>query len=348
MDLLTDVLTSLRVIDSSLGLFEFDAPWGYAIRPAPTSMVFLFSPVAGHCRVQLSDGQAAELAVGDVALILGTSFEFVSSPDALVRPFLETWLDEQMPGMGPQVARTAPLRFSGRGRSARRRTRPAQDRLLTVALMVEDVVQSPVLAVLPPLIVLRRDTLQAGAWLDPLARFIDTEMQSPQPGYNATARQLAHWLFIALLRLHILHTGTEQASWMRGMADGPIGQVLTLMHSQYSQPWDLPRLAQACGMSKSKLSARFRELVGTSPMSYLTTVRLHHAAQRLVAGQAVAATAEQVGYRSEWSFRQAFVKQFGVTPLRYGKAPPPLTERPQAAAGATTTGAPDHARPRRH
>jgi AraC-like DNA-binding protein len=30
--------------------------------------------------------------------------------------------------------------------------------------------------------------------------------------------------------------------------------------------------------------------------------------------------AEQVGYRSEWAFRHAFVRQFGQTPLRYGKA----------------------------
>lgn len=316
MDLLNQVLQSLKVIDSSLGLFEFEPPWGYAVRPVPPDMVFLFSPLAGGCRLQVDDGSVAELAVGDVALVLGAPFEFVSAPGVAVRPFLESWLDQRLPPMGPRVERVAPLRFGGAGR---RRARAAQDRLLTVALLVEDVVQSPVLAVLPSLIVFRREVLQAGAWIEPLARFVEAEMRSPQPGYNATARQLANLVFIALVRLHVLDSGAGRASWMRGMADAQIGRALTLMHGRYGDPWDLPALARACGLSRSNLSKRFHELVGSPPMLYLTSVRLHAAARLLIEGRPVAAVAEQVGYRSEWAFRQAFVRQFGATPLRYGK-----------------------------
>lgn len=315
MDLLSHVLASLQVVDSSLGLFEFERPWGYAVRPIPANMVFLFSPRVGRCWLRAADGSVAELAQGDVALALGESFEFLSAPEVVARPFVESWFDEQMPAMGRQVERQAPLRFSGQGR----RPVSSTDRLLTVAYLVDDVAQSPVLRALPALCVLRHDVLQSGAWMDPLARFVDAEMQTPQPGYNATARHLAATLFIALVRLHVLHSGAARASWMRGMADRHIGQVLAVMHGRYGEDWSLPALAREGGLSRSNLSKRFQALVGVSPIAYLTSVRMHAAAGLLSQGRSVAATAEAVGYRSEWAFRQAFVRQFGVTPLRYGQ-----------------------------
>ena len=193
------------------------------------------------------------------------------------------------------------------------------DHLMVAVLLVEDVTQSPVLAVLPRLMVLRRDVLEPGSCIAPVVSFVQAELARPLPGYQVLSRQFAHLLLTALLRTHVLNSGIDAPHWMRGLADAEIGQALTLMHTRHGEAWDLPTLARACGLSRSGFAQRFRRLVGSPPMDYLASVRLHAAAQRLVAGEPVARVAERVGYRSEWAFRQAFVKQFGQTPLRYGK-----------------------------
>lgn len=315
MDLLNHVLQTLKLLDSSLGVFEFERPWGFSMHEAPAGLALLYSPLAGRCWLQPPDGDAVTLEVGDVGLVLRGDLVFASSPDAPLRPFLETWLERQLPSIGPQVERGAPIRFAW---PEAMRHAP-DDRLLTVALLVEDAVQSPVLGVLPSLIVLRREVLEAGAWLAPLAHFVQAERQQPQPGYDAIARQLAHLLFIALLRTHVLATGTDRASWMRGMTDPAIGQALTLMHARPGDDWRLPALASACGLSRSAFSRRFATLVGAAPMAYLAAVRLHAAASLLKDGQPVARVAEQVGYRTETAFRQAFIQQFGLPPMRHGR-----------------------------
>jgi AraC-like DNA-binding protein len=314
MDLLNHVLQTLKLLDSSLGVFELERPWGFSMGELPSGLALLYSPLAGRCWLQVDD-ETVMLDVGDVGLVLRGHPTFASAPDAPARPFLETWFDRQLPSLGPQVERGAPIRFAW---PEAMRQAP-DDRLLTVALLVEDAVQSPVLGVLPPLIVLRRETLEAGAWLAPLAHFVETERQRPQPGYDAIAKQLAGLLFIALLRTHVLATGTERASWMRGMGDAAIGQALTLMHARPGDDWRLPALARACGLSRSSFSRRFATLVGAAPMAYLAAVRLQAAASLLKDGQPVARVAEQVGYRTETAFRQAFVQHFGVTPMRHGR-----------------------------
>lgn len=315
MDLLNHVLQTLKLLDSSLGVFDLERPWGFGITRMPAGLALLHSPLAGRCWLQPAEGEAVMLDVGDVGLVLRGDVVFASAPDAPVHPFLETWLDRQLPSIGPQIERGAPIHFAWP--EAPQRT--PDDRLLTVALLVEDAVHSPVLGVLPSLIVLRRETLEAGAWLAPLAHFVEAERQRPQPGYDAIAKQLASLLFIALLRTHVLTTGTDRASWMRGMGDAAIGQALTLMHARPGDDWRLPALARACGLSRSAFSRRFATLVGAAPMAYLAAVRLQAAASMLKDGQPVARVAEQVGYRTETAFRQAFIQHFGTTPMRHGR-----------------------------
>jgi AraC-like DNA-binding protein len=315
LDLLNHVLQSLKVLDSSLGMFEFVPPWGLSMQSAPAGMVTWYAPMQGRCYLEVDGGLRAEIGVGDVALVLGRPLRYASAEGVPVVPFLSSWHDQQLPDMGPKVERRGPVRFTWP-----QGPRPAGavvDRMMTVALLVEDVAQSPVLAVLPPLIVLRADEPETTAWLAPLARFVEDELRAPKAGYNAVARQQAGTTFIALLRQYVLHSGSDRASWMRGMADPMIGHALELLHAAPAEDWSLAKLAGACGLSRSNFAKRFHQLVGQPPMTYLASVRLHAAARLLVEGCRVAEAAERVGYRSEWAFRQAFTRQFGLAPLRY-------------------------------
>jgi len=74
-------------------------------------------------------------------------------------------------------------------------------------------------------------------------------------------------------------------------------------------------------MSRSHFSARFRELVGESPISYLASRRLGIAAERLTQGYLrVSDVAEEMGYQSDKVFVRAFRRWSGMTPTEYMRA----------------------------
>jgi AraC-like DNA-binding protein len=313
MDLLGQVLQSLRVLDSSIGIFELERPWGLSL-PALDDTVFVFSPMQGDCLLAVKGRRAVRLRSGDVGLVLGSALTFRSQAAAPVQPFPGQWQAQQLPPLSPRSERSAPVQLRW-GRPG-----PDDDRLLTLALVVRDVVHSPVLAVLPKLMVLPAASAGLQGWLQALSAFVVDECAAPSPGYNAIARQLATALFTLMIRRHAVQAGADKASWLRGMTDPHIGPALAVMHARSGEAWRLDDLARESGLARSTFSRRFRQCVGRAPMDYLAALRLHGAAERLVAGEPVARVAEQVGYRSEWAFRHAFVRQFGQTPLRYGKA----------------------------
>jgi AraC-like DNA-binding protein len=316
MDLLNKVLQSLEVIDSSIGTFEFAAPWGFKIESVRRDFVYLFMPVAGGCRLVVRGVEPVLLEVGDVALVVGRDHRFVSGPHAVARPFLPAWRDQRLPDMGPRIERAAPLRFTW---PLGLRPEACTDRMITAALLVQDVVQNPVLEALPPIIKLSRQALSACPWPHMLAAFVESEQQQ-RPGFNALALLMARLVLLALIREHVVQEGAVEASWMRGMGDPAIGHALVLMHDRFGEGWSLASLAKASGLSRTVFAQRFAALVGQSPMVYLTSVRLHAAAHQLRLGASVAKAAEAAGYRSEAAFRIGFVRQFGATPLRYAKS----------------------------
>ncbi len=68
-------------------------------------------------------------------------------------------------------------------------------------------------------------------------------------------------------------------------------------------------------MSRSAFFARFSQVVGETPASYLTRFRMHFARSELSHyDRGLAKVAARVGYGSEAAFSRAFKKQVGVSP----------------------------------
>nr|WP_246787362.1 helix-turn-helix transcriptional regulator [Rhizobium leguminosarum] len=72
------------------------------------------------------------------------------------------------------------------------------------------------------------------------------------------------------------------------------------------------------GMSRSAFAQRFKELVGTAPLDYVTRWRMHRAREALRREDvSVAGLAAALGYSSESAFGNAFKRVFGRAPKRY-------------------------------
>jgi AraC-like DNA-binding protein len=74
----------------------------------------------------------------------------------------------------------------------------------------------------------------------------------------------------------------------------------------------------ASGMSRSAFALRFKELVGETPLEYLTNWRMHKAIALLRRGdKKLYEVAKTVGYNSDAAFSKAFKRIFGIAPREY-------------------------------
>jgi transcriptional regulator GlxA family with amidase domain len=91
-----------------------------------------------------------------------------------------------------------------------------------------------------------------------------------------------------------------------------------LIHGSLEKNWSVLELATTVGMSRSAFSARFSELIGQSPIQYLTRWRMQTAARLLSEARLqMNDVAARVGYDSEAAFSKAFKREMGINPSVY-------------------------------
>jgi AraC-like DNA-binding protein len=96
---------------------------------------------------------------------------------------------------------------------------------------------------------------------------------------------------------------------------------MAAIHHAPERQWTLTDLAGEATVSRSLLDARFRELIGRSPIRYLTEWRMHVAQELLsTSSQTVATIARGVGYESEEAFSRAFKRIRGSSPAHWRAA----------------------------
>jgi AraC-like DNA-binding protein len=104
---------------------------------------------------------------------------------------------------------------------------------------------------------------------------------------------------------------------------GPLAQihaVLHRMHSRYTEPLNVARMAEEIGMSVSAFHHNFKAVTASSPLQYLKSVRLHKARMLILHdGLGAALAADRVGYESVSQFSREFKRFFGNRPMEESK-----------------------------
>jgi AraC-like DNA-binding protein len=185
---------------------------------------------------------------------------------------------------------------------------------------------------LPPIIHLPASGPHATPWFQSTLQFIAAETARSLPGSAAIVDRLAEVLFVQAMRSRIgSFASTGSPSWLAALGDPQIGESLRLMHAEPARPWTVPQLARRVSMSRSAFAARFRQLVGETPLDHLTQWRMVRAASMIREKRPakMSAIASAVGYESESSFGKAFRRVIGTPPGRYR-----LAHRREAATAA--------------
>jgi AraC-like DNA-binding protein len=139
---------------------------------------------------------------------------------------------------------------------------------------------------------------------------------------NVRGSNAGTWLEASLrYALYMNEQREGRTGWLAGLGDRIVGAALNAMHQRPAHGWTLEELARAANTSRSVLAERFQQLVGSSPMQYLTQWRMLLAANLLASGNApLARIAEDVGYVTDTAFSRAFRREYGTPPAAWRRA----------------------------
>jgi AraC family transcriptional activator of mtrCDE len=140
------------------------------------------------------------------------------------------------------------------------------------------------------------------------------ESAGDKPGSNAILNALSSALFTLTLRAA---SESDQApEGLLAVAGHPrLAPAISAMLADPTRPWNLPDLADLCGMSRATFMRHFQEKLGRSAADLLVDVRMSLAANELKKPTiSTEAVAEAVGYQSVSAFRRVFADKMGMTP----------------------------------
>src|SRR5260370_14186345 len=114
-------------------------------------------------------------------------------------------------------------------------------------------------------------------------------------------------LYMHVLRAYIASGPERNKGWLRAIFDPQMSAALSAIHDRVNTPWTVESLAEAAGMSRSAFAARFKELLGQTPLEYVTEWRMQKAMQLIQKRyQKLINASRLVGYESDAAFSKAF------------------------------------------
>lgn len=185
----------------------------------------------------------------------------------------------------------------------------------------EDPLFDPAMRALPPVFVVRLPQGAASGWVRAsIAYALEEAVPSNQSG-SVISTRLPELVLTEVLRVHLATAPAAEHGWLAALRDPVLAPALALLHGSPAHRWTVADLASGAAVSRSLLDARFRQVLGRSPIRYLTEWRMHLAEELLLTtGVAVAAVARRVGYESEEAFSRAFRRERGLSPSHWREA----------------------------
>ncbi|MFP3900367.1 MAG: AraC family transcriptional regulator [Acidimicrobiia bacterium] len=181
-------------------------------------------------------------------------------------------------------------------------------------LQGDDPLFDPAMRALPPVLVVRPPDGPAARWVESSISYALAAGSASLPDDPPSTR-LPELLLVEVLRLHLSSAPAGDRGWIAALRDPVLAPALAQLHAAPDRKWTVAELAAGAAASRSLLDQRFREVLGRSPIRYLTDWRMHVAENLLSStDQGVAQIARRVGYDSEEAFSRAFKRSHGTPP----------------------------------
>lgn len=302
MDILSDILRTIHVKGSLYFRTAFTPPWGVDV-PQYSNVSRFHLVTRGNCLVEVDGtGERLRLEKGDLIVITNGAQHNLFC-DSSIPPFLS--VDEVVQKSG----------FTGEGALVWGGEETNDTTALVCGHFSFDSERGKLLLeAMPPFIhIPNTETLQY-SWLDSAMKFITFEAFERELGSEAIINRLAEIIFIQTVRT-FAKSGNGSQGLFAALRDAQITQVLQAIHRNPGENWTVDSLARVAGMSRTVLAERMRDVLGISPIAYLTQWRMELAHEALIHRRdGIPEISEAVGYQSLSAFTRTFKKHFGRGP----------------------------------
>ncbi|MEK3882551.1 AraC family transcriptional regulator [Paenibacillus sp. PL2-23] len=125
---------------------------------------------------------------------------------------------------------------------------------------------------------------------------------------------------IAMLELLTLIVADLRSQIVTGHTNTVIEKTIDYMVNHYDKSITLDDLADMAGLSPSHFSRLFKKYAGSTPLHYLTQLRMDRAKELLtLSDYRMKAIAQSIGYADELYFSRMFKKMVGTSPKEYAR-----------------------------
>jgi AraC-like DNA-binding protein len=334
MDVLSDVLRVVRLSGAVFFTADFTAPWAIEspnphllasiVMPEAEQVVLFHILIEGECRVECAGLPATTMDAGDVLVFPHANPHTMRSHETAATTPLGAVLSRGIRDELPRVTLGGGgvlSRFMCGYLNCDQRFAPLVESLPTMLLVRSRGDYSAIEAVDAGG---SRSTMVpqgSGTWLGTTLKFTINEARAARPGNAAMLGRLTELMFVEIVREYMQRLPADHGGWLSGLNDPHVGKALRLLHADPVRDWTVDGLAREVAVSRSVLAQRFTELVGETPMRYLSNWRMQLARQLLREGtHSVQEIASRVGYESEAAFNRAFKRASGVPPAAWRKS----------------------------
>ncbi len=270
------------------------------LHPGAERIIMFHIVARGSCWVSGPDGERHSAGPGDVIVVPYGDPHILSGATPAECVSILTLLD-------PPPWTVMPLVSHGGGGA------PAD--LVCGYLHCEDPLFDPELQVFPSVFVVRLPGDHASGWVQASITYSLEETVLSNASGNSISTRLPELVLIEVLRFHLATAPAADVGWIAAIHDPVLAPALSLLHGSPEHKWTVDELAAGAAVSRSLLDQRFRQVLGRSPIRYLTEWRLHLAQDLLATTDlGIVAVARRIGYDSEEAFSRAFKRSFGLAP----------------------------------
>jgi AraC family transcriptional regulator, alkane utilization regulator len=313
MDVLSEILTPIRISGSVLSEIECGGMWGIGMGLG-VAMGFrggipFHYLTEGRC--WLLDGNSPTLLMpGDLVVAPHWPFHaLASSPSQPCTLITEVIAANGLPAWkGGTLDQPLLIKAGSAG---------ADVRILSGVFTLTGRGAGVLIDQLPAMLHLRAQDEGLVPQLRTALDFIRQESAATRPGYLAVAARLMDLLFIQILRAAITQP-TVNIGFLAGLSDEHIGRTLAAIHLNPAGPWTVAKLAAEARHSRTTFAERFKGVVGLTPMQYVNQWRISRAEHLLARpGTSIDAVRRELGFSSGFAFARAFRAQRGVSPREF-------------------------------
>ncbi|MDR3409676.1 MAG: AraC family transcriptional regulator [Formivibrio sp.] len=293
MDVLQEHLVRARASGGVFARSIAVAPWG--LRLPGSIQLAVHAMIQGHAWLWTEgDDHPLELKPGDLALVRGGPDHYIAHE--------------------PGAHSVAPEDFRSQHSADEIEVDPRAAVFLCGAYRFAGDIGAGLVNVLPPVLSIPSSIDNP---IHGVVALLSRELAHVEPGRQTVLDRLLDVLVVLGLRTG-LECSANAPAWFRAASDPRLSRALQAMHEHADMPWTVNELAKLSNKSRAAFARIFQEVLGQTPMRYLTEWRMAVARDLLQTQDvALADVAQRVGYTSLYAFVTAFGRYHGQPPGRW-------------------------------